>query len=87
MHRFANPNRFMRLSQRVVPWCAALTVVLLAAGLYMALFASPAGDPLAQRAALDTQHAPTPSTAAALRLLHGGIEIELRNRGVVVYLE
>jgi heme exporter protein C len=42
MHRFANPNRFMRLSQRAVPWFAWLTVVLLAAGLYMALFASPA---------------------------------------------
>jgi heme exporter protein C len=42
MHRFANPNRFMRLSQWAVPWFAWLTVVLLAAGLYMALFASPA---------------------------------------------
>jgi heme exporter protein C len=42
MHRFANPNRFMRLSQRAVPWFAWLTVALLAAGLYMALFASPA---------------------------------------------
>ena len=42
MHRFANPNRFMRLSQRAVPWFAALTVLLLAAGLYMALFVSPA---------------------------------------------
>ena len=42
MHRFANPNRFMRLSQRAVPWFAWLTMALLAAGLYMALFASPA---------------------------------------------
>ena len=42
MHRFANPNRFMRLSQRAMPWFAALTVVLLAAGLYLALIASPA---------------------------------------------
>jgi heme exporter protein C len=42
MHRFANPNRFMRLSQRLVPWFAAATVVLLAAGLYMALVTSPA---------------------------------------------
>ncbi len=42
MHRFANPNRFMRLSQRVVPWFAVLTVLLLAAGLYTALVTSPA---------------------------------------------
>jgi heme exporter protein C len=41
MHRFANPNRFVRLSRTFEPWLAGLTVVLLGAGLYMALFASP----------------------------------------------
>ena len=42
MHRFANPNRFVRLSRTFEPWLAGFTVILLAAGLYMALFASPA---------------------------------------------
>ena len=41
MHRFANPARFMRLSDRLLPWCAALTVATLLIGLYGALFASP----------------------------------------------
>lgn len=41
MHRFANPNRFARLSRTVEPWLAGLTAILLGAGLYLALFASP----------------------------------------------
>lgn len=41
MQRFANPAGFMRLSARLVPWFAAATLLLLAAGLYLALFASP----------------------------------------------
>ena len=42
LHRFANPGRFMRLARRLLPWFAGVTVVLIAAGLYFALFASPA---------------------------------------------
>jgi len=41
MHRFANPNRFLRLSAPVVPWLAVATVVLIGVGLYLALFVSP----------------------------------------------
>ena len=41
-HRFANPARFSRLAAAVLPWVAAGTVILFAAGLYFALFASPA---------------------------------------------
>jgi len=41
MHRFANPNRFLRLSAPIVPWLAVATVVLLGIGLYLALFVSP----------------------------------------------
>jgi len=41
MHRFANPNRFLRLSAPVVPWLTVATVVLLGVGLYLALFVSP----------------------------------------------
>ena len=42
LHQFANPARFGRLSRAVLPWTAAATVVLFAAGLYYSLFASPA---------------------------------------------
>jgi heme exporter protein C len=42
MHRFANPTRFMRVANVILPWTAGLTLLFLAAGLYQALFASPA---------------------------------------------
>ena len=41
MHRFANPSRFLRLSGRVVPWAAGATLLLMAAGLWFGLVASP----------------------------------------------
>jgi heme exporter protein C len=37
----ANPARFMRLSAWALPWCAWAAVVVLAAGLYLALAAAP----------------------------------------------
>ena len=42
LHGFANPNRFLRLSRRLLPWTGALTLVLFAAGLYLGLVRSPA---------------------------------------------
>jgi heme exporter protein C len=39
--RLANPARFLRLSQAATPWCAWIAALLIAAGLYFALFASP----------------------------------------------
>jgi heme exporter protein C len=41
MHRYANPSRVMRLSQALAPWLGGTTVVLIAIGIYLALFASP----------------------------------------------
>jgi heme exporter protein C len=41
MHRFANPARFMRLSAAILPWIAALAVLLLGLGIYLALFVAP----------------------------------------------
>jgi heme exporter protein C len=41
MHRFANPARFLKLANAVLPWSAAATVLLFAAGLYLALLGSP----------------------------------------------
>lgn len=41
MHRFANPARFMRLSAVLMPWCGWGAAILLALGLYLALFVAP----------------------------------------------
>lgn len=41
MHFLANPARFLRLSQRVLPWALAGMVLAFAAGLYLSLVASP----------------------------------------------
>ena len=41
MHRFANPNRFLRLGRAILPWSAGLTSLCLASGLYLGLFVSP----------------------------------------------
>jgi heme exporter protein C len=37
----ANPTRFLRISERVLPWVRTATVILLVLGLYLALIASP----------------------------------------------
>jgi heme exporter protein C len=42
MHRFANPGRFVRLAEKILPWSGGLAVVTLGAGVYLSLFASPA---------------------------------------------
>ncbi len=42
LHRWANPNRFLRLSRAVFPWSTGLAAVTIAAGLWFALFVSPA---------------------------------------------
>ena len=41
MHRFANPNRFLRLTARILPWCALATGAAFIAGLYFAFGVSP----------------------------------------------
>ena len=42
MHRFANPKRFNKLADRILPWSIAAMVGLFAWGLYLALIQSPA---------------------------------------------
>jgi heme exporter protein C len=41
LSRLANPARFMKLSGAVLPYLAALTLAVLAIGLYLALFVAP----------------------------------------------
>jgi len=40
-HRFANPNRFLRLTNILAPWIAGLTLLFISTGLYFGLFGSP----------------------------------------------
>ncbi|HUY68627.1 MAG TPA: heme ABC transporter permease [Alphaproteobacteria bacterium] len=39
--RLANPGKFLRLADRVIPWLAGLALVFFTAGLYLALYHSP----------------------------------------------
>ena len=41
LHRFANPARFMRLADAVLPWAVGAVAVALPTGLWLALVASP----------------------------------------------
>jgi heme exporter protein C len=41
MQTWANPTRFLRLANRLMPWAAGATGLLLAAGLYLALVDAP----------------------------------------------
>src|SRR5690606_15411797 len=41
LHKYANPRRFLSIIGAIYPWSVALTVVLLGAGLYLALFVAP----------------------------------------------
>ena len=41
LHRFANPTRFLRLANAVLPWLTGITVLLIATGIYFAFAASP----------------------------------------------
>ena len=41
MVSLANPTRFLSLVDRVVPWLAALTLILLGVGLYLSFFVAP----------------------------------------------
>jgi heme exporter protein C len=41
MHRFANPLRYQRIADAVLPWAGGSAVVLTVLGLYLALFVAP----------------------------------------------
>ena len=41
LHQFANPMRFARLSQAIMPWAIGLTIVLMGGGLYWSLAVAP----------------------------------------------
>ncbi len=41
MHRFANPNQFLRIANPLLPWVGWLAALCIAAGLYLGLFEAP----------------------------------------------
>ena len=59
MHRFANPARFLRLAKLLQPWLAVASVVLIACGLYFALFVSPADYQQGQTVRIMYVHVPS----------------------------
>ena len=69
MHRFANPARFMRFSAALLPWLAAATAVLLALGLYLALFVAPADYQQGEAVRIMYVHVPSAWMASAVYAL------------------
>lgn len=59
LHRFANPNRFMRLSATVLPWAIGVAVLAFPIGLYLALIASPADYQQGQTVRIMYVHVPS----------------------------
>ncbi len=59
MHRFANPGRFLRIAAVVQPIAVAVLAVSLVAGLYLALFGSPADYQQGQSVRIMYVHVPS----------------------------
>src|SRR3546814_8765545 len=59
MHRFANPARFGRIADRVLPYAAAGAALALAVGFYLALFESPADYQKGERVRIMYVHVPS----------------------------
>ncbi len=59
LHKFANPNRFVRIARAVLPWSNIVTALLLISGLYLALFNSPADYQHGQSVRIMYVHVPS----------------------------
>jgi heme exporter protein C len=58
MQIFANPARFLKIANAVIPWVTAITVLLFAVGLYGALVTSPADYQQGETARIMYVHVP-----------------------------
>ena len=65
LHRFANPNRFLKISRTILPWSNLFAGALLIAGLYFALFNSPADAEMNQNVRIMYVHVPSAWVAVA----------------------
>ena len=72
MHRFANPTRFMRVANAILPWTAGLTLLFLGAGLYLALFSSPADYQQGETVRIMYIHVPA---AYMAMMIYGGMAV------------
>ena len=59
MQILANPNLFMRIARKVIPWAWALTILCLGAGLYLGLLDSPADYQQGETVRILYLHVPT----------------------------
>ncbi len=69
MQWFANPARFVRLADRVLPYASGATVVLFALGLYFALVASPPDYQQGESVRIMYVHVPSAYMASATYML------------------
>jgi heme exporter protein C len=69
INRFANPARFMRMSAAALPWCGRLSLVVIAAGLYLALAAAPPDYQQGDAVRIMYVHVPAAWMALAVYLL------------------
>ena len=58
LHRFANPTRFLRFANAVLPWCTWISVALITAGIYFSFAASPADYQQGQTVRIMYVHVP-----------------------------
>lgn len=59
MHRFANPARFLRIANAVLPWSAGMTAILMAVGVAWSLGLSPADYQQGQSVRIMYVHVPS----------------------------
>ncbi|MFX4220498.1 MAG: hypothetical protein ACMVO3_05655 [Thalassobaculum sp.] len=71
MHRFANPTRFFRLANAVLPVLAVITAGLFASGLYYALLDSPPDYQQGDTVRIMYVHVPAAWAAMACYVDHG----------------
>ena len=66
MHRFANPPRFVRLSNALLPWLTVAMVGFFASGLYLGLFTSPVDYQQGDTVRIMYVHVPAATLASAV---------------------
>jgi heme exporter protein C len=69
MQRFANPTRFMQISDAVMPWLVGLALLLLAIGLYLALVVAPPDYQQGETVRIMFMHVPAAWLAMAVYTL------------------
>lgn len=69
MQKFANPNRFLKIAGAILPWSWTATALAFVAGLYFALFASPADYQQGETVRIMYVHVPSATLALAIYVL------------------